>query len=94
MHYILKEKSFFKRSIIDVYILMACIKSYEFFNKVLEGKGEKALQEFCRHLYYNQLEKGKYLYEIGEVADKFYILMSGTVVVQVAYKEEVVNENG
>lgn len=28
------------------------------------------------------------------MADKFYILMTGSVLVQVSYKEEVVTENG
>ena len=41
---ILRDKSFLKRSITDVYVLMGCIKKYEFFDRVLDGKGERALQ--------------------------------------------------
>ena len=34
------------------------------------------------------------MFEIGEIADKFYILMNGTVMVQVMCKEEGVGDAG
>jgi len=65
---------------------MKCCTSFKYFQDILQRKGEKALQEVCKHLYYNQFDSEKTIYSIGDVADKFYVISKGEVAVVVPQK--------
>lgn len=78
----------------DCYILTRCCTSFKYFQDIRESKGDKALQEVCKHLYYSEFEPGKTVYSIGDVADKFYVISCGEVAVIVPQKRLEKMENG
>ena len=71
------------------------VRESEFFRNLVEKKPLDEVFELLRWLKYESRKRGDYLFRHGDVGDKFYIILSGIVGVQIpamVKKEETASE--
>ena len=92
--HVIRLKNINHRTTQDCYVIMKCCTSFQYFQDILRSKGDKALQEVCKHLYYSEFDSEQTIYSIGDVADKFYVISLGEVAVVVPQKRLEKQPNG
>ena len=63
---------------------------YKFFKEEERDKGSESVLAIMRQLKYQKVPAGKVLFEEGELGDRFYLILKGTVSVEIA-RESAVN---
>src|SRR5574343_354274 len=63
--------------------LLSCAKSMKLFKDLSQKHVESALISCCQHLQYEFIPSGEYVFRYGDIGTKFYIVLSGSVVIYI-----------
>ena len=63
--------------------LFSCAKSIKLFRDMSQKHGESSLLSCCQHLHYEFIPSGEYIFRYGDIGTKFYIVLSGSVVIYI-----------
>ena len=67
--------------------LQELTKNSKIFKNLAEANGEAAHLLCCRYLIYEFCEAENYLFKIGDMGTRFYIIISGEVGIQISIKD-------
>ena len=70
----------------DLKQIVDLTKDIEDFKRIYEEHGSKTFEAVCHHMTYEHFEKDTYLIQQGQTGKKFYIILSGTVSVEIKGK--------
>ncbi|OMJ85992.1 hypothetical protein SteCoe_12560 [Stentor coeruleus] len=81
-----------ERSNIDIQDLQDLTKHSKIFQSLNETNGENAHLICCRYLLYEFCHAGNYLFQVGDLGTRFYIIIKGKVGVEIPIKDENTGE--
>ena len=67
----------------DLLYLISATKNIKLFKDLTTKQGEPAHASCCQYLIYEFIPRGEYVFRYGEIGSKFYILISGSVGIEV-----------
>jgi Cyclic nucleotide-binding domain len=72
----------------DLETLFRLTKGHKVFSNVESSQGSDFHRPCCRHLNYHYTSANEYLFFYGSTGEEFYIIINGTVVVEVPSKDD------
>lgn len=73
----------------DVQQLQEFFKNYKFFKELHKNHTPDTTKKVLQHIYVQQVEQDCYLFDEGDEADRFYIILKGLVGVDIAMERPV-----
>ena len=78
-----------KRTKADCLLLHAFLMRYKFFIEMQRRDGFKSVLAVLKHIKAQRIPKDAVLFDQGEEGERFYVILQGTVGVEIAYETPV-----
>ena len=71
----------------DIKFLMSVTKEIKLFKDLIQKQGEYYHSLCCQYLLYEYVESHEYIFKQGDIGNKYYILLSGQVSIEISSNE-------